>query len=468
MPITKRRVRQAVKQPNVYEPKQELSINLHQDISDHALELLWGQGYIAKYENNENGDKRLRNLLKYNRTEELFPHLEKLLSLYGNIYITIDMIDGKPTLTIADPSLNSRNISEVPSTDGGIYGMGRAYVTDTVAVLWKRITSGTINFPVKEVWTKNKVERYFFGENNKQVTMAFVNERLPEEMQVEQVWEHNLGFIPVQWHKNIPTFGGLSYPDGYKGAALQSIIDKTLCELWHETETNRTRIIGNLDESTYNQLKKNGQLDEINKNDFLVNVTFKNSTGSAENSLIPIMGDPKFEKYWLSINAAKDEFYKLAGYSPLGDGNTEKTATENLLMKTGDYQTTKKKRNQRLIEINELLWKVIKVDIKYGFGNVYGNEDDIDTNITFEIMENKVMDSLQEVNNLKTLVENDFMSKVEAISQIRGVSIQEAQEIYKSILEEKAEEAKLYDYFGLDSEEESEEVEGVKDGKKNA
>lgn len=449
-----RRSKQAVRQPNVYEPKQELSINLYQDVSDHALELLWGQGFISKYEGSEMADKRFQELMKYNRVEELFPHLEKLLSLYGNIYVTIDMIGGKPTFTIADPLLNSQNIHEVPSTDGGIYGMGRAYVTDTVAVIWKRITTGTINFPVKEVWTKDKVERYFFGENNKQVTMAFVNEKLPADMQVSEYWEHNMGFIPVQWHKNIPTFGGLSYPDGYKGASLQSLVDKTLCELWHETETNRTRIIGNLDESAYNQLKKNGQLDEINKNDFLVNVTFKNSTGSAENTLIPVMGDPKFEQYWLSITAAKDQFYQLAGYSPLGDGNTEKTATENLLMKTGDYQTTKKKRNQRLIEINELLCKMIKLDIAWGFGDIYGK--DIDSNITFEIMENKVMDSLQEITNFKTLIENDLMSKVEAIASFRGVSMNEAKEIYAEILKSKADEQKMLKSLGI-SEEKPEE-----------
>lgn len=457
--MAKKRTRGAVRQKNVYTPKQALEINLYQDISDHATELLWGQGYVAKYEANGLADKRLQELMKYNRTEELFPYMEKLLSLHGNMYTTIDMVDGKPTLTLADPLLNSQLISQIPTTDGTIYGMGRAFVTDIVAVIWKKITYGTISFPVKEIWDTEKVTRVFFGENNKSVKMSHVNKQLPKEMQVEEVWYHDMGFVPVKWFKNVPTFGGPSYADGYKGAAPQSLINKTLCELWHETETNRTRIIGNMDESSYNQLMKDGNLAEVNKNDFLINVTMKNSTGVADNVLVPILADPKFEAYWLSINSAKDEFYKLAGYSPLGDGNTEKTATENLLMKTGDYQITKKKRNQRIMEITSLITMMLEVDNIHGFGEIYG---DIENEITFQIMENKVMDSLQEITNIQLMVQNDFMSKVEAISQFRGVSMEDAQEIFDSILEEKALEQEMKKELGIEDEEgeESKDKEG--------
>lgn len=446
----------------MYSEKQKLSINLAQDISDHATELLWGQGFTASYKGQETAKKRLNALLTYNRAEEMFPDLEKKLSLFGNMYVTIDMVDGKPTWTVADPYLNSNPSStEVPATNNTIYGMGRAFVTDVVAVIWKRITVGTISFPIKEVWDREKVQRYFYGNNNKQVTVAHVNEKLEGAMTVTDVWYHNMGFVPVRWFKNAPTFGGASYPDGYKGHAPQAIVDKTLCELWHETETNRTRIIGNLDESTYNQLMKNGQLAEINKNDYLVNVAFKNSQGTAENMLVPIVADPKFEQYWLSINAAKDEYYKLAGYSPLGDGNTEKTATENLLMKTGDYQTTKKKRNQRLIEIMDLLYMTLAVDAVHGYGNIYG---DIKANLVFQIMENKVMDSLQEINNINLLVQNDFMSKVEAIAQLRGVTLEEAKEIHKTILQEKAEEQNMLSALGIEDNTDKE----ANDGEKNA
>lgn len=451
----------ARKAQTYYQEKEKLSINLNQDISDHASELLWGQGFTALYKGQETAKKRLETLLTYNRAEEMFPDLEKKLSLFGNMYVTIDMVDGKPTWTVADPYLNSNpTATQVPATTNTIYGMGRAFVTDVVAVIWKRITVGTISFPIKEVWDAQKVTRYFYGENNKQVTVAHVNKKLGGAMTVSEVWEHNMGFVPVRWFKNVPTFGGASYPDGYKGHALQSLVDKTLCELWHETETNRTRIIGNLDESSYNQLMKNGQLAEINKNDYLINVAFKNSQGSADNVLMPIIADPKFEQYWASINAAKDEFYKLAGYSPLGDGNTEKTATENLLMKTGDYQTTKKKRNQRLTEVMDLLYMTLAIDAKHGYGNIYG---DIKANLVFEIMENKVMDSLQEINNVNLLVQNDFMSKVEAISQLRGVTVEEAKEIYQSILEEKAEEQKMMSALGIE-----EETKETTNGEKNA
>lgn len=446
----------------VTQPKKQLSIDLNQDISDHATELLWGQGYVSKYEGTKKADDRMQELLRYNRADEFFPDLEKKLSLFGNMYATIDMVDGNPTWTLADPYLNSQiNGTPVPAVNGTIYGMGRAFVTDIAAVIWKRITMGTISFPIKEIWTRDKVERIFFGENNKRVTLANVNKELPPEMQLTEEWEHNMGFVPVMWFKNIPTFGGASYPDGYKGASVQEVLNKTLCELWHETETNRTRVIGNLDESTYNQMMRTGQNAEINKSDYLINIKYKNSTGAADNTLLPIVADPKFEQYWLSINAAKDEFYKLAGYSPLGDGNTEKTATENLLMKTGDYQTTKKKRNQRTNEIDQLIAMTLKIDAKWGYGDLYG---DVDNNITFEIMENKVMDSLQEIENLTTLIENDFMSKVEAIAQLRGITIDEARDIHKQIIQERADEMEMLLAVGLETEQDEENEENNDNG----
>lgn len=79
------------------QPKKRLSINLHQDISDHATELLWGQGYVSKYEGTKKADDRMQELLRYNRAEEFFPDLEKKLSLFGNMYATIDVVDGQPT-----------------------------------------------------------------------------------------------------------------------------------------------------------------------------------------------------------------------------------------------------------------------------------------------------------------------------------------------------------------------------------
>lgn len=448
-----------------HQPKKELGIDLAQDISDHATELLWGQGHLSKYEGTQKANDRMQELMKYNRAEEFFPDLEKKLSLFGNMYATIDVVDGKPTWTLCDPYLNSMvNGTPVPAVNGTIYGMGRAFVTDVVAVIWKRITMGTISFPIKEIWTQNKVERIFFGENNKKVTLAHVNKELPKEMQLTEVWEHNMGFVPVMWFKNVPTFGGASYPDGYKGAAPQAIINKTLCELWHETETNRTRIIGNLDESTYQQLMRGGAENQLNKSDYLINVKTKNSEGQNDTALVPIVADPKFEQYWLSINAAKDEYYKLAGYSPLGDGNTEKTATENLLMKTGDYQTTKKKRNQRTQEINQLIAMTLKIDAAWGYGDIYGK--DIDNSITFQIMENKVMDSLQEISNLQTMIDNDFMSKVEAIAQLRGITIDEARDVFKQIIADKSMEIDSLLSIGLtpegmkDDSEDSEDKDG--------
>lgn len=435
-----------------YIPKNKLSINLANDLADHAAELLWGQGFLAKT-SNEIGTRHLNELLTYNRAEEFFPYLERQLSLWGNMYVTIDMFDGKPTWTIADPMLNVPvNTPNTPNITGP-YGIGRAMVTDEVAVIWKRITSGAVSFPIKETWDKEKVTRTFYGNNNQTVTLAQVQKKIPEAEALQEVWYHNMGFVPVIWFKNTPTWNALAFPDGYKGASLQALVDKTMSELWHETETNRTRIIGNMDESTYNQLMKNGDLAEINKNDFLINVKFSNSTGLAQNTLIPVVADPKFEQYWLSIKAAKDQYYQLGGYSPLGDGTSEKTATENLLMKTNDYQTTKKKRNQRMSEVLSLVRYSIAIDSVHGFGNVYGDLK----KVSFEIMENKVMDSLQEVQNLSAMEKEGYMSKIEVIAKVRGVSEEEAEEIFKKIAKQKQLEQSL---MPEDKEEESTGKEG--------
>lgn len=423
-----------------YVPKKDLQVNFAQDLADHAAELLWGQGYLLTH-TNEKANTRLAELLRYNNADEYFAYKERLLSLFGNVYETIDMVDGKPTWTICDPYLNSMgaSISQIPSTDGTINGMGRAFVSDVVAVIWKKISYGTISFPIKEIHTANKVERIFFGENGKRITVAHVNKEIPQELQVKELWEHNIGLIEgklptIKWSKNLPTFNAISYADGYKGEHIQTLANKTLMELYHETETNRTRLIGTLDETTYNQIMKNGDLAEINKNDFLINVKMKNSTGSQENVLTPVVANPQFDMYWLSYQKAKDEYFQLGGYSPLGDGSSEKTATENLLMKTNDYQTTKKKRNLRNKEVFELLQATITIDAKLGFGSaIYGDLNNIRKDLSFEIMENKVADSMNEIDNYTKMFELGVMSRVEMVAKIRGISKEEAQELIKDI-----------------------------------
>lgn len=443
MPNEKTRIRARLRKDKetYYAPKQQLSINLALDLSDHASELLWGQGHLITH-NDDKAQKRLQEITTVNKSEEFFPYNEKLLSLYGNMYWTIDMVNGVPVWTLADPTLNSLPVNAVngaPSADTTMAGIGRALVFDVIAVIWKRITYGTVNFPIKEIHYADRVERIFFGENGKRVNVASVNKVIPKEMQLAEVWTHNIGLIDgqlptVQWSKNLPTFNAPSLADGYKGHSLQILVDKTLSELYHETETNRTRIIGNLDETTYNQIMKNGDLAEINKNDFLINVKMKNSTGNQENQLIPILADPKFEAYWKSIQSAKDEYFQLGGYSPLGDGSTEKTATENILMKTNDYQTTKKKRNQRYLELTSFIKKTLILDKYLGFGDIYGDiENDFDSLVSIEIMENKVVDSMKEMENYEKMYALGVISRVEMIKNIRGITLEEAEQVLKYI-----------------------------------
>lgn len=44
-------------------------------------------------------------------------------------------------------------------------------------------------------------------------------------------------------------------------------------------------------------MMRGGQNLEINKSDYLININFKNSTGAPDNTLIPIVADPKFDAY---------------------------------------------------------------------------------------------------------------------------------------------------------------------------
>ncbi|MFW3388737.1 UNVERIFIED_CONTAM: hypothetical protein RF648_22445, partial [Kocuria sp. CPCC 205274] len=91
-------------------------------------------------------------------------------------------------------------------------------------------------------------------------------------------------------------------------------------------------------------------------------------------------------------------------------------------MKTNDYQTTKKKRNQRYVELFDLLEASIYIDSKLGFGNIFGDINKLNENLSIEIMENKVMDSLQEMQNYSSMYELGVMSRIEMIAKIRGIT----------------------------------------------
>lgn len=80
------------------------------------------------------------------------------------------------------------------------------------------------------------------------------------------------------------------------------------------------------------------------------------------------------------------------------------------------------------------------------------------------------MDSLQEISNLQTMIDNDFMSKVEAIAQLRGITIDEARDVFKQIIADKAMEIESLLSIGLvpegtKEEQEQQEPDGDEGGK---
>jgi len=424
--------------PGIYQNQLgvQTKFNLKEFIANKATLLLWGNGDLFSSKDQKLKDE-FETFRKNVYWEQLRAEVERLCSSIGKVYVTIDLDDGNNIrLSIAEPSFYSQ--------------MGRIYQTAVSAVVYKRITHDNFNFIIREVWDTEKVIRQYFGgkdnNGNKLASLSImeINTKLPEELQVKEVWYHDAGFLPVVEFINKPiqpvygAYNNYYYPDDYLCYGLQQELDDLFCVLKKETQFNRTRIIGDLQPADMLNIK-NDPTNELRNtiNDFWLSTSSLRQAGNSgiRSALEVLQGDPKFASYADQIQFIIDKYTEGCGYSPLMTSIAQKTEAETLFTKSLDNETTTYKREIRAQQWYRVFDRMLSLKGLMDYNKPREYEYSINSNLS--------IDKLKEAETIAFKVEHNLMSTAEGIAELRNIDIEEAKEISQEIFKENTERSSV-------------------------
>lgn len=403
------------------------------EIAEHATNLLWGQGYSILILKNGKEDKLLNDKFKkIEKDIDLQNFLLKAefnLSYYGQNIVTIDKLkSGKIRLGLARSDLFN--------------AVGKINIVDDIgAVIFKQIKKDTNSYLLKEYWTNKYVKREIYGANGiDKIKLYDFNIDIPEDLQVKEYEEHNLGILPVLQSLNIQrdinTFQEYrELSDTYKVENLIHMLNLLRAQEAKEAFINTTKVFGNFSNSLLARMKeKNINVSEIMLKDLFIEV----AQGDAQtNKMVEIaQASPAFSNYDEAINNILKHIWRGSGYTYIQSGDTMSGNAETLYANASDIRTTKAKRTSRQLDYALLVKKIL---LASNLITLEDYENNID--IVFNIKENIVQSSSQVLNSYLALYNAGMISKVRVIQKIEQLNtfaeakaiVQEAEEEQKEL-----------------------------------
>lgn len=404
------------------------------EVADHAVSLLFGQGYSVNILRNNIKDQKLQDIWDKIATENHFENFiqkaEYNNSLYGQSIITIDKNNGgNIRFNLANPKYFNR--------------LATINMVDNIgAIVWKQITKDNVAFMVKEIWTTKYVRRFLFNrDQNKQIKIDEFNIDIPLELQLKEYEEHNLGIVPVQRILNKQkdfqyTQEAIELSDCYPVENLIATLQILRAQQVKEAILNTTKVFGNWSAAT---IKRLSQLN-INASQTLLNDLFINvqSGDATTNKMVEVsQANPQLVAYDESINNILKHIWRGAGYTYIQSGDTMSGNAETLYANSADIRTTKTKRTERQREYAELIKKAL---VAVGAITIYDLED---INVVFTIKENIVQSPAQILDTYLRLQQAGIISKARVLQKVEQLTnIEEAEEMVKEAEQEQAENDK--------------------------
>lgn len=398
---------------------ESLQIDIRDQVARKAARLLFGQGLNLSSENEEI-NKFLNKIKISSKIDNILYANEKMLSKYGRTIITLDKTKtGEYRFAFVDPRITSK--------------VGRAYVDEVSAVIWKRINHDDRMYWIKEEYDTKKVQRTIFnGDKDTTMTVMGYNAIVPKHLQVEEVWHHNLGVLPLVEFHNLPDESfdenWLGYnPDDRNVADLRDVINNLIVQSVKESILNKTRAFANLTPSQMEKAKANMSNDmKMLAKDLFTQTNALNRDGIV--AVTTQQGNPKFEAYLDAIQSNMRLYYNGCGYEyDKGDQASAQTATGSMLGKALDVETTKEKRQVRSADIMRLVDRVLQCE-----GYMKSPYDARE--YVFEIKENLVIDEFKKTETIRLQLEAGLISRTNAVAVLNGgISETEAEQLIEKI-----------------------------------
>lgn len=401
--------------------KSQVVFSMRDFLAKKNANLIWGNDYT--FEADDKILSAFNKFAKINRLPQLLKFVERELSLHGRAIIVMNKNKkGDIMLNIANPFFYT--------------AIGKVFVTEALAVVWQRIIIGSGTYFVKSVYDTQKCENTIYDTQNQIV--VFDQVRDIQELGIEPIWYHNLGFVPVMEITNYPLIQystTVFLPAMYETVAdwyCAQFFEHTFYEFWKnlnkEVAYCHSRIgVESANQQLIEDLRRNvkteGDFEDVN---ILGDYIIETETG-AKVQAIPGVGD--FTKYTSAMNEVMDFYFKFANSSRFSEGGgAQKTSAEANQSKSTTYETMVAKIKHREYEYSILFAKVL---------SYYGVMDYEDEQLpfTFKINGNIQRQENAFVDLIIKQVQAGLMSMVEAIAQLRSITNKDAQKIFESIKE---------------------------------
>lgn len=399
----------------VHKQNKLIAENMRQNLAKRIASNIWGGGF--KFNTNDATlDKAFLKLDRNNRLNQLFSYAEYLKSIYGRAIYTINKTKtGLIMINITDPYFLSQ--------------VGKCFVTETLAVIYQRIVTDYQHYFLKTTYDTEKVINEWYTDQEFKTLVFDTEVAIPKKLQVEKVWHHNLGFVPVVESYNKPyrniffnLYNFQELADWYNSAFLEPVFVDTLLNFQKEINFTHSRIVF---ENASQQLIETLNSQSLNPNFKFGDYIIASEVGSKTQ---PVPGTTDFTKYTQALNEIMDLYYKFACASKFSEGGgAQKTTAEANQTRSATIENVKQKITNNEYDCSILIAKCLAA-----MGAINYEED---WNFKFEIVGNIDSQDTVYLDNIIKQVNMGTMSAVEAVANLRHISIQEATKIFEKIQE---------------------------------
>lgn len=396
--------------------------NMRNYLAKRNSTIIWGNGFIFESES-EQLEKEFTEFSRKQRLLELMFYTEEQLSKYGRAVISLNKTkDGSVRLNLTDNMY--------------LNAVGKTFCDEYLAVVWQRIYYDNTAFFIKSTYDKEKCINELLDDKNELVVWDKAKE-IMETYQVEPVWNHNLGFVPVVEmgnYPNIKTFPmqptWTEQTDWYNAAIFEGLYWQAYLDFKKELVLCHSRIL--LENGTQQQIQKiqdtfgrDGELDDDDINYIMKDIIIETGVGG-KTSIMTGPGD--FTKYSQAMDNIMDFYCKFANSARFSEGGGAQKSTQEIkTTRSAQVEAINTKIMFREQKLTELIHKWFSA---MGLSNY-----DEKPNFTFKINGNIQKDDTVFLDNIIKQTNLGTMSMVEAISKLRNIPLSKAHEIFESIKE---------------------------------
>lgn len=380
---------------------------------------IWGNGFTFETENNKL-NKAFKRFANMNQLENLMGFIERNCSKYGRTVITLNKTkSGDIMLNIPNPFYFN--------------GIGKVFVQPQLAVVWQKFVKDNKTFVVKSTYDVEKCVNEVYTIDEEKIRVFDRESEILKELQLEKVWNHNMGIVPVVEITNIPFFqfefnnyDFVTITDWYPAYHFERLAWDTYKNLIKELYFCHSRIVfENANQELVNMVKQlERQIDlgeEVKLNDFIL----ESEVGS---QFKPMVGMGDFTKYTDTMNQIFDFYFKFAGNSRFSEGGgAQKTVAETSATRSSMIETMNQKINLRTKQVTDLLRKVF---VALGLIKDYWDDNN---EFNFKINGNLTKDDSAYIDNMLKLVDAGAMSVVDVIQDVFKLTKQDAQKRFEDI-----------------------------------